>query len=264
MLDDIVMTKQAEVEEAKSRMPLEDVKAQVARYQSERSFRKAIKVEGKLSLIAELKRKSPSKGMLRERFDPVSLGQELEEAGAAALSVLTDEAYFGGSLDFLRDVKSFTSVPVLRKDFIVDPYQVYEAAIYQADAVLLIVRVLDEGQLFQCMQAADKMGIEPFVEVHTESELRLAVSSGAHVIGINHRDLKTFKIDPTLTEKLVPKVPAGKIIVAESGLKTPEEIKRMKALGVHAVLIGEALMTAPDPKAKVHELFAGTWDAPSA
>ncbi|MBI4341579.1 MAG: indole-3-glycerol phosphate synthase TrpC [Candidatus Omnitrophica bacterium] len=259
MLDDIVRTKQLEVEQAKGVMPLEDLKAQVARYQGERSLRHALKTSGKLSLIAELKRKSPSKGMLRERFDPVRLGQEMEEAGASALSVLTDEAYFGGSLDILKDVKAFTSVPVLRKDFIVDPYQVYEAAAHQADAVLLIVRILEEGVLSACMQVADKLGIEPMVEVHTEGELRVALGVGAHVIGINHRDLKTFKIDPTVTEQLVPKVPSGKLLVAESGLSAPDDIKRMKALGVHAVLIGEALMIAPDPKAKVKELFAGTW-----
>ncbi len=259
MLDDIVMTKQLEVEEAKGKLPFDDLKARLARYMPERSFRKALSVPGKLSLIAEIKRKSPSKGMLRERFEPIKLGQEMQRAGAAALSVLTDQAYFGGHLDYLRDVKNFTGVPVLRKDFIVDSYQVYEAAFYQADAVLLIVRVLTDEQLFQCMQAADKLGIEPLVEVHSEPELKTALSVGAHVIGINHRDLKTFKIDTTLTEKLMAKIPSGKTIVAESGLQTADEVKRMKQLGVHAVLIGEALMTSPDPAAKIKELFAQTW-----
>ncbi len=225
----------------------------------ERSFRTALAVPGKLSLIAELKRKSPSKGMLRERFDPVSLAQMLEEAGAAALSVLTDERYFGGSLEFLRDAHQFTEIPVLRKDFIVDPYQVYEAVLYEADAVLLIVRVLTDARLTDCLQAADRVGIEPFVEVHSADELQRAVRAGAHVIGINHRDLSTFTINPDLSAQLVPMIPAGKVIVAESGLQTPKEVARMKSLGVHAVLIGEALMTAPDPAAKVRELFAGTW-----
>ena len=259
MLDEIVATKQLEVEEAKGRLPFEDLKAHLASYMPERSFRKSINVPGKLSLIAEIKRKSPSKGMLRERFDPIRLGQEMERAGASALSVLTDEAYFGGSLDYLRDVKTFTGVSVLRKDFIVDSYQVYEAAFYQADAVLLIIRVLTDEQLFQCMQAADKLGIEPLVEVHSEQELKIALSAGAHVIGINHRDLRTFKVDTTLTEKLISKIPAGKTVVAESGLQKPEEVKRMKELGVHAVLIGEALMTSPDPAAKIKELFSQTW-----
>ena len=259
MLDDIVATKQQEIESAKAALPIEELKRRVANHLADRSFRDAIRVPGKLSLIAELKRKSPSKGMLRERFDPVSLAQTMAGAGAAALSVLTDECYFGGHLDFLRDAKQFTEVPVLRKDFIVDPYQVYEAAFYGADAVLLIVRILTEERLAACMRAADEVRLEPFVEVHSDAELRAAVRAGAHVIGINHRDLKTFTMDPTLTERLVPQVPAGKVIVAESGLQTADEVKRMRQLGVHAVLIGEALMTAPDPAAKIRELFAGTW-----
>jgi len=259
MLDDIVMSKQLEVEEAKGRLPLEDLKARLASYMAERSFRKAIHVPGKLSLIAELKRKSPSKGMLRERFDPVSLAQTLQGAGAAALSVLTDEPFFGGHLEFLRDVKQFTEVPVLRKDFVVDAYQVYEAAFYEADAVLLIARILTDEQLFQCMQAADKLGIEPVVEVHTEAEVKMALGAGAAVLGINHRDLATFTIDSTLAGRLMPLIPSGKLVVAESGVQQPEDVQRLKALGVHAVLIGEALMTAPDPAAKVLELFAGAW-----
>lgn len=259
MLDDIVATKQQEVATAKAELPFEDLKARLASHFTERNFSKAISQPGKLSLIAELKRKSPSRGMLRERFDPVSLAQELQRAGASALSVLTDEAYFGGHLDFLRDTKQFTEVPVLRKDFIVDPYQVYEAAFYEADAVLLIVRLLTEEELSLCMQAADKLDLEPVVEVHSEPELRMALSCGAHVIGINHRDLATFQMDPTLTATLVPQIPAGKVIVAESGIQKPEDVQRMKRLGVHAVLIGEALMTTPDAGAKVKELFRGTW-----
>ena len=144
MLDDMVMSKQQEVTAAKEQLPLDDPKARLTAHVTERSFRKALRASGKLSLIAELKRKSPSKGLLRERFDPVSLAQTLQEAGASALSVLTDEPFFGGHLDFLRDVKHFTEVPILRKDFIVDPYQVYESAIYEADAVLLIARILTE------------------------------------------------------------------------------------------------------------------------
>ena len=197
--------------------------------------------------------------MLRERFDPVQLAQTMEKSGAAALSVLTDEAYFGGHLDFLRDAKAFTEIPVLRKDFVVDPYQVYEAAFYQADAVLLIVRILTEDVLGKCLQAADAVGLEALVEVHSESDLKTALGVGAAILGINHRDLSTFKLDATLTEQLIPKIPAGKVIVAESGLQTAADIQRMKRLGVHAVLIGEALMTAPDPAAKIHELFTGTW-----
>ncbi len=259
MLDDIVMSKQAEVEAAKTRLPFDDLKSRLMSHLAERSFRKAVTVPDKLSLVAELKRKSPSKGMLRERFDPVHLAQSLQEAGAAALSVLTDEPYFGGHLDFLRDAKQFTEVPVLRKDFIIDPYQVYEAAFYGADAVLLIVRVLAEEHLVDCLQAADRLGVDALVEVHSEDELKVALGVGAGVIGINHRDLRTFTIDQNLSERLLPRIPAGKTVVAESGIQTAADVQRMKRLGVHAVLVGEALMTAPDPSAKVKELFTGTW-----
>lgn len=259
MLDDILKRKRAEVEAAKARLPLGELKERLARHVTERSFRQAISVPGKLSLIAELKRKSPSRGMLRERFDPVSLAQTLQEAGAAALSVLTDEQDFGGHLDFLRDAKQFTEVPVLRKDFIVDPYQVYEAAFYGADAVLLIVRILSDEALRDCLQAADAVGLEPLIEVHSESDLHLALSHGVRVIGINHRDLRTFQLNPHLAEQIIHRIPAGKIIVAESGIQTATDVQAMKRLGVHALLIGEALMTAPDPAAKVRELFVGTW-----
>lgn len=257
-LDDILLSKQEELERAKAEVPLEDLKARLQSYLAERGFVKAIQRPGEVSIIAELKRKSPSKGMLRERFDPVHLAQSLEQAGARALSVLTDEPFFGGHLDFLRDVKQFTEVPVLRKDFVVDPYQVYEAAFHQADAVLLIVRILTEEELIACMQAADALGIEPLVEVHSEHDLKVALSAGAHVIGVNHRDLKTFAIDPELSERLVPKIPAGKVIVAESGIRTPEDVTRLARLGVHAVLIGESLMLAPDPAAKLRELLPAT------
>ncbi|MBI3321016.1 MAG: indole-3-glycerol phosphate synthase TrpC [Candidatus Omnitrophica bacterium] len=259
MLDEILRSKHLELASAKSQLPFDELKRRMAHHLSDRSFRQAICVSGKLSLIAELKRKSPSHGMLRERFDPVSLAQILQEAGAAALSVVTDEPYFGGHLDFLRDAKQFTDIPALRKDFLIDPYQVYEAAFYGADAILLIARILPEEALLECLQAADALGMESLVEVHSESELSLALRCGAHVIGINHRDLHTFTIDPDLSAKLVPRIPAGKVIVAESGIHTADEVKRMQRLGVHAVLIGEAFMTAADPAAKIRELFAGVW-----
>jgi len=175
---------------------------------------------------------------------------------AAALSVLTDEAYFGGHLDFLRDAKQFTEVPVLRKDFIIDPYQVFEAALYEADAVLLIARVLPEPSLAECLQAAEALAIDPLVEVHSADEVRIASRVGARLLGINHRDLGTFQMDPDLTERLLPMAPAGSVIVAESGIQTAEDVARMKRLGVHAILVGEALMVAPDPAAKLRELLA--------
>ena len=238
---------------------MEALKMRLAGHLAERGFRNALTQPGKLHLIAELKRKSPSRGMLRERFDPVSLAQQLADVGASALSVLTDEKFFGGHLEFLKDVQLFVDVPVLRKDFIVDPYQVYEAAWAQADAVLLIVKVLTEEERQQCLVVADTLGMDALVEVHNEEELKIALGVGAGIIGINHRDLNTFELQPDVATRLVPKIPNGKCIVAESGIQTREDLQRLKALGVHAVLIGEALMVAPDPAAKVRELFAGVW-----
>jgi indole-3-glycerol phosphate synthase len=259
MLDEILQAKRQEVRAAKARVPPEELRARLARHVTERDFAAALRRPGSIALVAELKRKSPSRGMLRERFDPVSLAQTMQEAGAAAISVLTDEPYFGGHLEFLRDAKHFTEVPVLRKDFVVDPYQVYEAAAHGADAVLLIVRVLDEPVLVDCLQAAGRLGLESLVEVHSQDELQVAVRCGARVLGINHRDLHTFQLDLTLSERLLPHVPAGKTIIAESGIHHGADVERMRRLGVHALLIGEALMTAPDPAAKIHELFDGVW-----
>ena len=197
--------------------------------------------------------------MLRERFDPIRLAQELQEAGASALSVLTDERYFGGHLDFLRDAHDFTEIPLLRKDFISEPYQVYEAAYAQADAVLLIARLLTDEQLRDLRLLAEQFGMEALVEVHQEEEVMRAVNSGASIIGINHRDLRTFAMHPDTTSRLAPHIPSGTVLVAESGVQSAADVKRLADLGVQAVLIGEALMTAPDVKAKVRELFSTVW-----
>ncbi|MBI4355744.1 MAG: indole-3-glycerol phosphate synthase TrpC [Candidatus Omnitrophica bacterium] len=260
ILDEIVAHKREEIEAAKQRLPLDEFERRVRGHRSSRSFRAALTQTAKRpALIAELKRKSPSRGMLRERFDPVRLAQELQEAGASALSVLTDERYFGGSLEFLRDAQAFTDIPILRKDFILEPYQVYEAAFAQADAVLLITQLLNEEQLTSLRLLAEQFGMEALVEVHAEEELSRALKSGASLIGINHRDLRTFTMHPDTTSRLVPHIPSGCVIVAESGVQSSEDVKRLRDLGVHAVLIGESLMTSPDVNAKVRELFAGAW-----
>jgi indole-3-glycerol phosphate synthase len=259
LLDDIVARKRREIEAANARLPLEELKQRVARRRAERPFREALRAPGRLSLIAELKRKSPSGGMLRERFDPVSLAQTLQEAGAAALSVLTDEPAFGGCLDFLRDAKQFTEIPALRKDFLIDPYQIYESALYEADAVLLIARILPAARLAECLRAAEALALEALIEVHSEAELEAALSAGAQLIGVNHRDLDTLRLDLSLSSRLIPRIPEGIVIVAESGLTTAADIRRMRDLGAHAVLIGEALMRAPDPAATIRELFTEVW-----
>ncbi|MBI2093114.1 MAG: indole-3-glycerol phosphate synthase TrpC [Candidatus Omnitrophica bacterium] len=254
MLSEIIRHKRQELKEAKERLSLDAVKARALKRQPERDFRKAIHVEGTLSFIGELKRRSPSKGILRERFDPVSLSVSLQEAGASALSVLTDERFFGGQLSFLQDARQFTEIPILRKDFILEPYQVYESACYGADAVLLIARILSEEVLRECLKAARSIGLEALVEVHSEEDLKKALLVDVAVIGINQRDLETFTLQPQLTAELVRKIPKGKTIVAESGIHTPEEVKGLSRLGVHALLIGESLMVAPDPAAKLRQL----------
>ncbi|HEX9780621.1 MAG TPA: indole-3-glycerol phosphate synthase TrpC [bacterium] len=262
MLERILARKRDEIAEAKRRVPPEEIRARAGRSRVTRGFREALAAPGRVHLIAELKRKSPSKGMLRERFDPVRLAQELEEAGASALSVLTDERFFGGSQDILRDVRAFTELPVLRKDFILEPYQVYESAALGADAVLLIVRALDAPALSACLAASEELGMDALVEIHAEEELDAALAGGARLIGINHRDLATFELDPGLSERLVGRIPAGCVVVAESGVRTSADVARMAGLGVHALLIGEALMIAPDAGARVRELFGALWSGP--
>ena len=260
ILDEILATKRDEVAAAKQRLPLEELKRRVVGRIAPRGFRAAL-AEGphRPALIAELKRQSPSRGMLRERFDPPRLAQELSEAGADALSVLTDQRYFGGQLEFLRTARQFCEIPLLRKDFIFDPYQVYEAGAAQADAILLIVQALEPAQLKDLLQLATSLGLDALVEIHAEAELDVALRAGADTIGINHRDLRTFTMHPTLTDVLVPRIPAGKVIVAESGIHTGDDVRRLRDLGVHALLIGESLMVSPDVGAKVRELFGGVW-----
>lgn len=260
ILDDILAHKREDIAAAQQRLPLEELKRRVQGRGGRHRFRDALREsERRPALIAELKRKSPSRGMLRERFDPVRLGQELQEAGAAALSILTDERFFGGSLEILRDVQPFVEIPVLRKDFLLDPYQIYEAAAHQADAVLLIVQILSNDQLAEALQVAEQAGLDALVEVHTEAELDRAVRARAQLIGVNSRDLRTFTMHPDVIARLVPRIPPDIVIVAESGIHTREDVERLKSLGAHALLIGESLMTAPDPAAKVRELFDGVW-----
>ncbi|HAM40324.1 MAG TPA: indole-3-glycerol phosphate synthase TrpC [Candidatus Omnitrophica bacterium] len=260
MLDEILAHKREEVAASKQRLPLEELTRRVQGRRAERDFVAALRDVGKRpALIAELKRRSPSKGMLRERFDPPRLAQELQEAGAAALSVLTDEHFFGGSLEFVRDAHDFTELPILRKDFLLEPYQVYEALSAQADAVLLIVQLLTEPQLKELLALSSRLGLAALVEIHAEPELDRALRAGATLIGINSRDLRDFSMHPETIERLAPKIPKGVVVIAESGVQSAADVKRLAELGVQAVLIGEALMTAPDVQAKVRELFQGIW-----
>ena len=211
----------------------------------------------RVRLIAECKKASPSKGLFTPNYDPVAMAMTYAENGAAAISVLTEGDYFQGNLEHLRAVKAAVGpmgVPVLRKDFLFDPYQLYEARANGADAALLIVAALEESQLREMLEVAQSIWLQALVEVHSEQELETALRCGAEIIGINHRDLKTFNIEMTLSLKLRPLIPAGRLIVAESGMSSAEDVLPLKQAGVNAILVGEAVMTARDPAAKVREL----------
>ena len=206
-------------------------------------------------IVAEVKRASPSQGLIRQDFDAVALAREFAAAGASALSVLTEERFFQGSLDYLERIKQEVSLPLLRKDFILDEYQIFEARSFGADAVLLIVALLDASALQSLLASAGSLSLDALVEVHTEEELKAALKAGAKLIGINNRDLKTFEVRVETTERLLPLVPPGILVVCESGIDSPERIKNFERLGVHAFLIGEALMRAPRPGEKLKELL---------
>jgi indole-3-glycerol phosphate synthase len=208
-------------------------------------------------IVAEVKRASPSQGVIREDFDPVKIAALFAANGASALSVLTEERFFQGSLAYLEQIRSAVTVPLLRKDFTLDGYQLLEARSFGADAALLIVALLETGLLKDLLAEAEALSLDALVEVHTEGELKSALEAGARLIGINNRDLKTFEVRMETAERLLPLVPSGITVICESGFHRREEIERAEALGAHAFLVGEALMRAPDPGAKLKELLGG-------
>jgi len=222
------------------------------------AFAAALRGE-RIRVIAEVKRASPSRGVFAAGADAVTVAEDYLAGGAAALSVLTDGPFFHGSLEDLERVAMRAHagqppVPVLRKDFIVDPYQVLEARAAGADALLLIVAALDRMQLTELLAATWELGMEALVEVHDEAELETALATGARVVGINNRDLRTFTVDLSVSERLAPRVPGDRIVVAESGIHRTSDVERLAAAGVDAILVGEALMTAPNRQAAVAEL----------
>jgi indole-3-glycerol phosphate synthase len=220
-----------------------------------RAFRESLRRDG-IRVIAECKRRSPSRGVLRADFDPAAIARGYEAAGAAAISVLTEPAFFDGSLEHLRQVREAVRVPLLRKDFVVTEYQVLEAGAYGADAVLLIVAALDDAALRRLARLADSVGLATLVEAHDAAELDRALEAGASVIGVNSRNLRTLTVSPSTLDELGPAIPRDVVAVAESGLKTAEDLRRLKALRYDAFLIGERFMTVPDPGAALAELRA--------
>ncbi|MBI3001715.1 MAG: indole-3-glycerol phosphate synthase TrpC [Deltaproteobacteria bacterium] len=225
--------------------------------QPRRGFAERLK-GGTLRIIAEIKRASPSQGLIRAQFDPVAIARDFSANGASALSVLTEERFFHGSLDYLERIRAEIPLPLLRKDFVLDSYQLLEAKSFGADAVLLIAALLETSQLRELKAEAGSLSLDALVEVHTEEELERALGAGAELIGINNRDLKTFEVKLETAERLAPKVPPGITVVCESGIDRPEQIKRFEKLGVHVFLVGEALMRAKDPGAKLRELLGNS------
>jgi indole-3-glycerol phosphate synthase len=250
ILDEIMASKRAELEGVKERVPLETLVEKLSGLDETRDFAAALKADG-VRIIAEVKKASPSKGVIREDFDPVAIAKAYDANGAAAISVLTEMEYFMGSLDYMNLVKASVKIPVLRKDFIFDYYQLVEARVNGADAVLLIAAVLEAETLISLIEKSKELGLAQLVEVHSDLELEKAKSSGAEIIGINNRNLKTFKTDIETTKRLMEKVPDSAITVSESGINTGEDIRGLTEAGVDAFLIGEALMRDPDVGAKL-------------
>jgi indole-3-glycerol phosphate synthase len=255
ILDDIVRDKRAEIARRRVEAPRAALERRCRELPPTRDFEAALApLPGGVRLIAEVKKASPSRGVLAPSFDPVSLAATYAAHGAAAISVLTDEKYFQGSLGLLDAVRAAVPVPLLRKDFILDEYQLWESRAAGADALLLIVAILQAPQLADLLAAAKGLGLAALVEAHTAAELETALAAGARIVGINNRDLRTFETRIETTLALLPSIPPGPIVVSESGFDRAEQVRRVVAAGAHAVLVGEGLVRAADVAAKVREL----------
>ncbi len=256
ILDDIVEHKRREVDEAKRRNPIEKLRERVAPRESG-GFRKAVGQPGRLCLIAEIKKASPSRGVIRADFDPAAIARSYADGGASAISVLTDAKYFQGDVAHLVQARDESGLPVLRKDFIIDEYQIWESAAIGADAALLIVAALDAGQLKDYLQLAGEVGLDALVEAHDAAEIETALDAGAEIVGINNRDLRTFKTDIETTLRLAERIPNDRVTVSESGIHTREDAQKVRDAGANAILVGEALMTCDDVSGKIRELIGG-------
>ena len=255
ILDTIVAHKRIELEGDKQRMPLDTLKRKIRDLPPTRDFRAALSTSNYIHLIAEVKKKSPSKGIIREDFDPVGIARTYAENGASAISVLTDREFFAGELTYLSAIREAVTIPLLRKDFTIDPYHIYQARLAGADAILLIVSILTLAQLREFTEIARSLGLAGLVEVHTKAELELALTGGAEIVGINNRDLKTFHTDIATTFHLRASLPTDKIVVSESGIDTHKDVVKLKGAGINAILVGESLMRSPNIGDKVRELL---------
>jgi indole-3-glycerol phosphate synthase len=258
ILRKILARKREEIAERSNRLPLKELRGRIEAAPAPRDFLRAIRnrlAAGRPAVIAEIKQASPSKGLLRADFRPAEIAKSYERHGATCLSVLTDVDFFQGADEHLQQARAACALPVLRKDFTVDGYQVYEARAIGADAILLIVAALSDARMRELATLATEFGMDVLVEVHDETELERALALETPLIGINNRDLRTFRTTLETTLRLLRKVPSGRIVVTESGIHAPEDVARLRAQGVHAFLVGEAFMKAEDPGARLAELF---------
>lgn len=256
ILDDIVARRRVDVDAAKRSVSIEQLRTSPGFAEPRRGFRSAL-ANHRRAIIAEVKKASPSRGLIRADFDPVAIARDYAANGAAAVSVLTEEHFFLGSPRFLSAIRAETTLPLLRKDFLFDPYQVYEARAWGADAVLLIVAMLDDAQLVALGRVAAELELDTLVEVHDADELARAQRTGATLIGINNRDLRTFATTLETSERLAPLRRTEDFLVAESGIDTLTDIERLEQCGISAFLVGESLMRAPEPGAKLRALLGG-------
>lgn len=255
ILDQIVATKREEIRAARSAVPLTELQSQLADAPPVRDFFAALAGEGPIRLIAEVKKASPSKGVIREDFQPVEIARTYQQHGASCLSVLTDEPYFQGSLDYLRQIRAAVDLPVLRKDFILDSYQLVEARAAGADAVLLIAECLPQTQLQSLHDEAVSLGLTPLVELYEAANVPRVLDAGARLIGVNNRNLKTFEVDLGHTIRLREQIPSDRLLVGESGIRTHDDVQLLAAAGVDALLVGESLMASADIGAAVDALL---------
>lgn len=256
MLHTILEDKSVEVAEAKRRIPLGTIRQQASGVQGIRDFKRALE-KPSIAIIAEIKKASPSKGTLTEKFDHLEMALEYQAGGAHALSVLTDKKYFQGDKTFVQDIKDLTHVPILRKDFIIDEYQVYESRVLGADALLLIVQALSKTQLSELYQCAAAMGLAAVVETHTEEEIEIANAIGADIIGINNRDLVTFAVNIEQSVRLRPLIRKGALAISESGICTATDVRSLHDAGFKAVLVGEGLIRHADRSEAVRSIIPG-------
>ncbi|HLU64895.1 MAG TPA: indole-3-glycerol phosphate synthase TrpC [Kofleriaceae bacterium] len=259
ILGEILEHKRGEVSRARAERPLAELEARARQAGPARGLAAALhRGPGQgLRALAEIKRASPSAGAIRPGADPAQVARDYQAGGAAAISVLTDERFFDGRLGFLAAARAAATLPLLRKDFVIDPYQVVEARAAGADGVLLIVAALDGALLSELVAAAAEWQLDALVEVHDEAEAEVALAAGARLVGVNHRDLRTFEIDMGLTARLAPRCPPEVVLVAESGIRTAADARALAGAGAHAILVGEALMRQPSPGRALAELLAG-------